>query len=164
MKLAVRFMLMLLLVGSGVYAGLLLSYSFGMYPVLKFMPLRDYAAWWHTHDRIMGVRTVQYMHWMWLTYGLTLALMFFRKRFGLMTVVALSLVLSLSEGYVYHYRQIPIDRHLTEIDSYTVDENVIADIKRQTFHVLKPREWLAGASFLVLAFGVAFSGYRGAPE
>lgn len=159
-RLLTRFVLALLVMGVGVHAGILISYAIGMYPVLKFMPLRDFAVWWNVHDRTMAVRILQYTRWMWLVWALAIGLVAYLRRWNLLAPIVLALVLSLSETAVYFTRAVPVNQKMHELNSYSVDEDVIADLRQQIFKVLKTREWLAGAALFVLVMGVSFSGSR----
>ena len=158
MKLITRFLLGLLLLGAGVYAGILISYSFGLYPTLKFMPLRDYAVWWNSHVRTTAVRMVRYETGMAVFYFITLAMIAIRRRWIPFLAILLSYCLMLGEFYVNHHQQDAINNQLSHMDTYTVDESELAVIRSHTFQVLRTREYLAGISFGLLCMGVSLYG------
>ncbi|MBS1814894.1 MAG: hypothetical protein JSS87_08490 [Acidobacteria bacterium] len=158
MKLVTRTLLGLLLLGAGVYAGILISYSFGLYPTLKFMPLRDYAVWWNTHDRTTAIRLVRYETGMAIFYFITLAMIAIRRRWVPFAAILLSYCLMLGEFYVNHHQQAAINYQLHHMDTYTVNEDELAVIRSRTFKVLRTREYLAGISFGLLCMGVSLYG------
>lgn len=158
MKLLTRFLLGLLLLGAGVYAGILICYSFGLYPTLRFMPLRDYAVWWNTHDRTTTIRMARYEMGMAIFYFITLALIAIRKRWIPLAAILLSYFLMLGEFYVNHHQQAAINSQLSNMDTYTASEDDLAAIRAKTFQVLRVREYLAGISFGLLCMGVSLYG------
>lgn len=158
MKMFTRFLLGLLLLGAGVYAGILIAYSFGLYPTLKFMPLRDYAVWWNSHDRTTSVRERHYEVGLVVTYIVTVGMLAIRRRWNAMMVIAFSMVLMFGEFTVNHTKQAAINAELQNMDTYTVPEAQIADIRSRTFKVLRTREYLAGISFGLLCMGLSLYG------
>lgn len=157
-KIVTRFMLGLLLLGAGVYAGILIAYSFGLYPVLKFMPLRDYAVWWNTHDRVTTIREAHYELGLVIMYILTVGMLAIRRRRNAALVIGFSMLLMFGEFYVNHHQQEAINQELHQMDTYRVGDDAIASVRSRTFKVLRTREYLAGISFGLLCMGVSLYG------
>ncbi len=155
MPLVDSILLLLTLLLSGGYAGLVLMCQIGLMPGLREVSLRTYAEAWLAIDRYMDRRMPPYKGSLLLLNAALIVSLVLHHKGMLAAAASLSLLCSVAGLAVTIRKQFPLNARIKELQR-TAPDGVLLDIRNQTAANFPLRLWLAAGSFASLCVGAIF--------
>jgi hypothetical protein len=153
-----KIVLTLVLLVTGLMAGLQMLMLMGVLPAISRMPLATYAGMWQAMDHFMAVRMRIFANATLLVYLVAIGC-FFRSRWrGLLWSLVGCFALLIADTAFTITQQLPINRAVQALDLANLPSagqlQPLRDATMQHFHA---RGWISISAFVWLASAVVFS-------
>jgi len=153
-----RFAISLVLIPTGLLAGLQMLMLMGLLPAIARMPLVTYAGAWQALDHFMAVRMPILVNATFLLY-LIATVCFARSRNRPMIWTLLGCLALLVTDTVFTVtQQLPVNRAVQALDVvHLTDPGHVRQLRDVTIEHFHLRGWLSICAFVWLVFAVVFS-------
>ncbi len=153
-----RIVLTLVLLFTGLLAGLQVLMLLGVLPAIKRMPLATYVGMWQALDHFMAARMPIFANGALLLYVLAIGCFArFPRRWVFWTLLG-CLGLLLADTAFTVTQQLPVNRAVQALDpTHLMDLTRVQQLRDGTIHHFYLRGSLSIAAFVWLAFGIVFS-------
>ncbi len=143
--------LFLVLLATGLQAGLQFFMSLGELPALRREPLPVFVAHWQAVDRLMAVRMPVVANLMLLCYLLAIVSSFSQRRSVFFVVLVTCFLLSLGEVVLTVTRQLPVNKAIQALDaSHLTDGTGVEQLREATLAHFTVRGVLSLTAFAAL--------------
>ena len=152
-----RFAISLVLILTGLLAGLQTLMLMGVLPAIARMPLVTYAGAWQALDHFMAVRMPIFVNATFLLY-LIAAVCFARSKSKWMFWTLLGcFALLLTDTVFTVTQQLPVNRAVQALNvAHLADPGLVRQLRDATIEHFHLRGWLSICAFVWLVFAVVF--------
>ena len=152
-----RFAISLVLLATGLLAGLQTLMLMGLLPAITRMPLETYAGAWQALDHFMAVRMPILVNGTFLLYVIAIVCFArYRSKWMLWTLLG-CFALLITDTLFTVTQQLPVNRAVQALDLSHPDLRQLQQLRDATIEHFHLRVFLSICAFIWLVFGVFFS-------
>ena len=153
-----RFAISLVLIPTGLLAGLQTLMLMGLLPAITRMPLVTYAGAWQALDHFMAVRMPILVNATFLLYLIAIvSFARYQSKWMFWTLLA-CLALLVTDTVFTVTQQLPVNRAVQSLDvAHLADPEQVRQLRDATIEHFHLRGWLSICAFVWLVFGIVFS-------
>jgi uncharacterized membrane protein len=153
-----RFAISLVLIPTGLLAGLQTLMLMGLLPAIARMPLDTYAGSWQALDHFMAVRMPILVNATFLLYLIAIVCFARGKSKWMFWTLLGCLALLVTDTIFTVTQQLPVNRAVQALDvAHLADPEQVRHLRDATIEHFHLRGWLSICAFVWLVFGVVFS-------
>ncbi len=153
-----KFVVAMLLLLTGLIAGLQTLMLMGILPAIKRMPLATYAGMWQSLDHFMAVRMPILVNVTFLFFLIALVLFMRNRNKGMVWTLVGCFALLITDTVFTVTQQLPINHAVQSLDlSQVKDFSQVQYLRDTTIDHFLLRSWLSIGAFVWLVFVTVFS-------